>query len=93
VRILVTQDKKNVTAVGVKKSGPIIIPIAALKLTPQGGNVFTISTSSTLVAIPVKEGAILGEEIQILEGLTGSEVIVTDARGLKEGQIVEVSAQ
>lgn len=93
VRILVTQDKKNVTPVGVKKSGPIIIPIAALKLTPQGGNVFTISSSSTLVAIPVKEGAILGEEIQILEGLSGSESIVTDARGLKEGQVVEVATE
>ena len=93
VRILVTQGKKNVIALGVKKSGPIIIPIAALKLTPQGGNVFTVGASNTLVAIPVKEGAILGEEIQILEGLSGSEVIVTDARGLKEGQIVEVSTQ
>lgn len=93
VRILVTQDKKNVTPVGVKKSGPIIIPIAALKLTPQGGNVFTVSASSTLVAVPVKEGAILGEEIQILEGLSGSESIVTDARGLKEGQVVEVATE
>ncbi len=93
VRILVTQDKKNVTPVGVKKSGPIIIPIAALKLTPQGGNVFTVSASNTLVAIPVKEGAILGEEIQILEGLSGSESIVTDARGLKEGQVVEVTTE
>ncbi len=93
VRILVTQDKKNITTLGVKKSSPIIIPIAALKLTPQGGNVFTVGASNTLVAIPVKEGAILGEEIQILEGLSGSEVIVTDARGLKEGQIVEVSTQ
>jgi hypothetical protein len=38
----------------------------------------------------VKEGAILGEQIQILEGLTGSEVIVVDARGLKEGMTVTV---
>lgn len=91
VRILVLQDKKKVSPSEVKKSGPIIIPIAALKLTPQGGNVFTVSPSNTLVAVPVQEGAILGDEIQILEGLLGNEVIVTDARGLKEGQVVEVS--
>ena len=90
VRIVIGQDKKIQTTV-TKKTGPIIIPIAALKLTPRGGNVFTLSASNTLIALPVKEGAIMGEEIQILEGLTGDEVIVTDARGLKEGQAVEVA--
>ena len=92
VRILVTQDKKN-TVDRTKNTGPIIIPIAALKLTPRGGNVFTISASNTLVAVPVKEGAILGEEIQIIEGLSRDILIVLDARGLKEGQTVEVSSQ
>jgi multidrug resistance efflux pump len=93
VRILVNQDKKTAATATTKKSGPIIIPIAALKLTPRGGNVFIVNASNTLVALPVKEGAILGEEIQILEGLVGSEVIVTDARGLKEGQAVEIGTK
>lgn len=88
VRISVTKDKKTVTKAS---NSPIVIPIGALKLTPRGATVFTISASSTLVALPVKEGAILGEQIQILEGLTGSEEIVVDARGLKEGSLVEVS--
>jgi len=73
-----------------KNSGPIVIPLSALKLTPRGANVFTVSASSTLVALPVKEGAILGEQIQILSGLTGEETIVVDARGLKEGLVVEI---
>jgi multidrug efflux pump subunit AcrA (membrane-fusion protein) len=92
VRILIAQDTTNQSTT-TKKTGPIIIPIAALKLTPRGGNVFTVSASNTLIAIPVHEGAIMGEEIQILDGLTGSEVIVTDARGLKEGQVVETSTK
>ena len=92
VRIIVTQDKKNIVT-HVKNAGPIIIPISALKLTPRGGNVFIVSKTNTLIAVPVHEGAILGEEIQILEGLTGAEIIVTDARGLKEGQVVEVTTQ
>ncbi len=87
VRVLIGQDKKTQSAV-TKKSGPVIIPIAALKLTPRGGNVFIVSATNTLIALSVREGAIMGEEIQILEGLTGDEVIVTDARGLKEGQVV-----
>jgi multidrug resistance efflux pump len=83
------QEEKNTIAESV--SGPIVIPISALKLTPRGANVFSVSASNTLVVIPVKEGAILGDQIQILEGLTGNESIVLDARGLKEGQVVDVT--
>ncbi len=88
VRITITKDKKVTTTK--KPVGPLVIPISALKLTPRGASVFTVTASGTLSALPVKEGAILGEQIQILEGLVGSEVIVTDARGLKEGNKVEV---
>ncbi len=69
----------------------ILIPLSALKLTPQGANIFTVSTTSTLIAIKVKEGAILGDQIQILEGLSGEESIVVDARGLKEGMEVVIA--
>lgn len=86
VRISIIAPKKTTTTT--VRSGPIVIPLSALKLTPRGANVFRVSASSTLIAIPVKEGAVLGEEIQILEGLKGSEDIVLDARGLKEGQTI-----
>ncbi len=77
----------------------IEIPISALKITPQGSFVFTVdiqnsTTTSvhegTLVAHKVTEGALLGEKIQILEGVTSDMVIVTDARGLKEGKTVTI---
>lgn len=71
-------------------TGPLTIPLSALKLTPNGAYVFTVTASSSLIAIPVQEGAILGEEIQILTGLTGTESIVIDARGLKEGMVVTI---
>ncbi|MEZ0208836.1 MAG: HlyD family efflux transporter periplasmic adaptor subunit [Candidatus Paceibacterota bacterium] len=86
VRISITKSKQIVTASG----GPIKIPLSALKLTPNGAFVFTMSATSSLIALPVKEGAILGEEIQILSGLNGSESIVVDARGLKEGMTVTI---
>ncbi len=78
------------TAVTQAVSGPVKVPLSALKLTPQGAFVFTVSASSTLVAIPVQEGAILGDQIQITSGLSGSEVIVVDARGLKANLTVTV---
>ncbi len=87
VTLTITKAKQAVT----KTNGPIKIPLSALKLTPNGTFVFTISSTSSLVSIPVKEGAIMGEEIQVLSGLTGNESIVVDARGLKEGGIVTVS--
>lgn len=90
VSIMLIKNKKDTKA---EETQSIVIPLSALKLTPRGANVFVMSSSSTLVAIPVKEGAILGEQIQILSGLTGSEQIVTDARGLKEGQEVTVLEQ
>ncbi len=71
-------------------SGPMKIPLSALKLTPNGAFVFTLSATSSLVSIKVTEGAILGEDIQIISGLDGSETIVTDARGLKDGMVVTV---
>lgn len=91
VSIVITKNKKQSSPS--VASGPIVIPLSALKLTPRGANVFVLSASSTLVSLPVKEGAILGEQIQILEGLTGAEDIVVDARGLKEGAQVSVATQ
>lgn len=78
------------------KNQKIEIPLAALKITPQGSYVFTVekSTSSestgTLVAHKVTEGALLGERVQVLDGVTSDMVIVTDARGLKEGGVVTI---
>ena len=88
VHITVTKNKKDTQ---VKTAGPIVIPLSALKLSPRGANVFTVSASNTLVSLQVKEGAILGDQIQILEGLVGNEEIVVDARGLKEGMTIEVA--
>ena len=85
VSVVITKNKKETK---VTTGLPIIIPLSSLKLTPRGAVVFRVTASSTLSAIPVREGAILGEQIQILEGLTGSEEIVVDARGLKEGMVV-----
>ncbi len=90
VGISIIKEKKVET-----KNTPLLItiPLSSLKLTPYGANVFSLSSTSSLISIPVQIGAILGEQIQILSGLRGDEVIVTDARGLKEGQLVETEGE
>jgi RND family efflux transporter MFP subunit len=74
-----------------KSGNDISLPVAAIKLTPAAALVFTANESGTLVAVPVTIGAIQGEKIVITDGLTPEMIILTDARGLKEGMVVEVS--
>ncbi len=73
-----------------KESTEMLVPLAALKITPQGPRAFSVSPEGVLTAHPVTLGAIRGEMVVIEEGLTLDTVIVTDARGLKEGQEVTV---
>lgn len=73
-------------------NAPIVIPINAAKITPSGPVVFTVG-SSTLASIPVTLGTILGDQVQIVSGLTPEMDIVTDARGLSDGQTVIVDSQ
>jgi len=69
-----------------------VIPIAAAKITPKGPVVFTVS-SSTLTAIPITLGTILGDQVTVLSGLTSDADIVTDARGLSTGEVVVVDSE
>jgi multidrug efflux pump subunit AcrA (membrane-fusion protein) len=71
-------------------TGDIRIPLSALKITPNGIVAFTVSEAGTLVAHGLKEGALLGDQIIIREGLTPDMTIVTDARGLQEGMFVTI---
>ncbi|HVX90430.1 MAG TPA: HlyD family efflux transporter periplasmic adaptor subunit [Candidatus Paceibacterota bacterium] len=73
----------------VTASSTIAIPIVATKITPQGPIVFTVA-SSTLVAHPITLGTLLGDQVTVLTGLTPDLMIVTDARGLTDGETVIV---
>jgi hypothetical protein len=71
------------------KSDTLSIPIVSLKITPDGAVVFVVE-NNVLKSRMVKIGALLGDRIVITEGLTTSMEIVTDARGLKDGQTVQL---
>lgn len=75
----------------VKKGKEMQVPLSALKITPAGAIVFTVSKDGVLAGHLVTEGALLGDRIVIVDGVTPDMEIVTDARGLEDGGYVMVS--
>ena len=74
-----------------KVDGPILIPIAALKLIGSDAFVFSVSSENKLVPHPVRLGPIVQSSVEILEGITRDTSIVLDARGLNEGDAVVIA--
>ena len=73
------------------KAATVAIPISAVKIQSDGAVVFTVDETNHLVSQPVTTGVLIGDKIQILSPISANTMIVTDARGLKNGQ--EVSKQ
>jgi multidrug efflux pump subunit AcrA (membrane-fusion protein) len=88
--IVSVEFKRNATSSAEAKQ-EIIVPLSSLKITASGPIAFTVSQDSTLVAHPVVLGEILGDMVVVTEGLSSDTSIVVDARGLKEGEKVEVT--
>lgn len=69
---------------------PLMIPISALKIGAENIVVFTVDAEGKLVAHPVTLGTLRGDRVEISSGLEADMLIVTDARGLQAGEVVEV---
>lgn len=69
-----------------------LLPLSAVKLLPESRIVFTVGTDGRLVAHAVTIGDVVGDRIEITTGITPDMLIVTDARGLSEGQKVTVAS-
>ena len=78
-------------AAAASSSGPVLLPLAAVKLSQDSRVVFTVADGA-LVAHPVELGAIHGDRVEITTPLAADLMIVTDARGLAEGERVEVAS-
>lgn len=75
-----------------KEAGPALLPLAAVKLRADDRIVFTVDEASRLVARQVTVGEVRGDRIEILSGVTDDMRIVTDARGLSEGELVDTQS-
>ena len=88
IRISLDRFKEN----SLETPSVMRIPIKALKIEPTRTVVFSVQTEdSTLLAHEVVLGPIVGEDVIIEEGIDFNMEIVTDARGLKEGEVVKIS--
>jgi multidrug efflux pump subunit AcrA (membrane-fusion protein) len=67
------------------------IPITAIKVLPDGLAVFTVGQDGVLVAHPIEEGTILGDRMIVREGITSDMAIVTDVRGRRDGERVDIA--
>ena len=61
---------RNAPKTAASKNTLLTIPIAALKVGADSMTVFTVSSSSTLVSHIVTIGSLLGDRVEIREGLT-----------------------
>ena len=91
VTVLLNRNQKT-SQTNSSKPSAILIPITAVKVTPNGAVVFTVA-SSTLQSHPVTLGTILGSQITVVSGLDPTMDIVVDARGLADNQKIVVDAQ
>ncbi len=67
------------------------IPLRALKITAEGPIAFSVENGA-LKAHPVELGPIVGDLVVVKSGIERTTAIVTDARGLKEGELVETTS-
>lgn len=72
--------------------GPVMLPLAAVKLRADDRVVLTVDESGRIVAHPVTIGEVHGDRIEVLSGVSSDMRIVTDARGLSEGEKVTVAS-
>lgn len=85
-------DVCRITASGSASGTSFALPLSAVKYTPAGAYVFTVTEDGVLEMKPVETGLVSAGAITVA-GLIGDERIVADIRGLKEGEKVQVTSQ
>lgn len=73
--------------------GPVLLPLAAVKLRAGDRIVYTLGEDNRLVAQPVTVGEVRGDRIEITSPIASDLRIVADARGLSEGEEVQVASE
>lgn len=87
VRIVLPGEPAPVVA----DTGPVLLPLASVKLQGDERIVFTLDGENRLQPYAVEIGDVVGDRIQIASGLPRDLRIVTDARGLSAGQRVRTA--
>lgn len=70
-----------------------LLPLTAVKLLPDSRAVFTVDAQGRVVAHAVTIGDVVGDRIEVTAGLSPDLRIITDVRGLSEGQKVTIGSE
>lgn len=76
----------------IEPAGPVLLPLASVKLRAGDRIVFSVGEDGRLVAHPVEVGEVRGDRIEIRSEIPKELRIVADARGLSEGELVRVAS-
>jgi HlyD family secretion protein len=68
-----------------------ILPLQVVETNATGSYVYTVSDENRVVAHQIQLGRVIGEYVQVKEGLEGISNIISVARGVSEGDLVEVT--
>lgn len=71
-----------------RESGMIVVPLTSIQIIGNNPHVTVIDDTNEVALKPVSVGLLLGNEIEILDGLDGTELVIKDSRGLQKGQKV-----
>lgn len=85
VSITFTKDMET------EESDEIVVPIQALKMLPSGPVAFSVTEEGTLAAHPVTLGEVRGSMVVVQSGISADTDIIDDARGMQEGDKVEIT--
>lgn len=84
--VIVTASRTQSTATPVR----ITIPITALKIHVDVMTVLSVDDTNHVIEHPVTIGTLLGDRVEIRDGIDPLMRIITDARGIRVGQEVTV---
>ena len=88
--VIVSIPRTDSSSSHASTSTQFTIPISAINIGSEETDVFTLDDTHTLVAHIVHIGKLLGDNVVVIDGVTADMNIVTDARGLRAGQVVSV---
>ena len=86
--IMITPEVDENTHTPTSVNGVFSLPITAVQIVGNTPHIAVINDDGIVTLQPVATGLLLGSMIEVVEGLSGDEVVIRDARGITNGRQV-----
>jgi len=85
---MITPEVDENTHTPTSVNGVFSLPITAVQIVGNTPHIAVINDDGIVTLQPVATGLLLGSMIEVVEGLSGDEVVIRDARGITNGRQV-----